>query len=165
MPTKLTPELEKEFRPKFNKLKTILTGIHTKSQKYPEEVFNDLYSILSNPIIHIQALGNISPNKGMSTPGIDNQTLSGMNMTLINNIALEFKNKTFQFKPFKRVYIPKPGTKKLRPLGIPTIKDRIVQESIRMILEAIYEPKFESLYFQNYGFRPNKSCHKAIEFL
>ena len=49
--------------------------------------------------------------------------------------------------------------------GIPTIKDRIVQESIKLILESIYEPCFNTIPFQNYGFRPNKSTHDAIEFI
>ena len=158
----LRMDLELQFKPSFKKFSQILIGINKTSKGDPNKTFKDLFSLLSDPIIHIQSLGNIKPNKGMSTAGIDNITLDGMNLKLIQSIADEFKNGTFQFSPTRRVYIPKPGTTKKRPLGIPIIKDRIVQESIRLILEAIYEPIFERLKDQNYGFRPNKSTHDAI---
>lgn len=165
MVTKKTLELQKEFEPKMEKTYKILKGINNKSKNNANSKFRDLYSILSNPIIHIQALGNIRPNKGVGTPGIDKMTLQGMNMKLIEKIANEFKNKTYKFKPVRRVYIPKPGKTKKRPLGIPTLQDRIVQESIRLILESIYEPIFETLRNKNYGFRPDCSTHHAIKFL
>jgi group II intron reverse transcriptase/maturase len=88
-----------------------------------------------------------------------------MEMDIIDNIVIEIKSGKFRFSPVRRVYIPKPGSERKRPLGIPTLKDRIVQEAIRLILESIYEPIFEKHYFSNYGFRPNKSCHDALKFL
>lgn len=98
---------------------------------------------------------------------MDKKTLDGMNLTLINKIADEFRNKSFKFSPVRRTYVPKPGTTKLRPLGIPTIKDPIVQESLKLILEAIYEPCFsdKNLKGTNFGFRPHLSTHDAIEHL
>lgn len=165
MPNKLSPINQAIFSPEFHKIIHILNGISKKSSGNPNAQFEDLYSLLSKPIIHIQALGNIRPNKGMGTPGIDKKTLEGMNLKIINKIAEEFKEKTFKFSPVRRVYIPKLGKNKLRPLGIPTLKDRIAQESIRLILESIYEPIFSTLQFQNYGFRPGKSPHYNIHFL
>ena len=157
--------IKNEFLPKFNSIFQIIRGINEKSIKDPYATFKDLYSLLRIPEIHIQALGNIRPNDGMSTAGVDNKTLDGMNLKTIIEITKEFSDKTFKFCPVRRVYVPKPGSTKLRPLGIPTIKDRIVQESIKLILESIYEPCFNSIPFQNYGFRPNKSTHDAIEFI
>jgi retron-type reverse transcriptase len=98
----------------------------------------------------MQALGKISPNKGSSTPGIDQETLDKMQHKKINNFSIAIKNRKFQFKSVRRVLIPKPGKSKLRPLEIPTYSDRIVQEAIRIILEAIYEPTFDYHQFQNY---------------
>ena len=88
----------------------------------------------------MQALGKISPNKGVSTAGIYQETLDKMKYKKIENLSIALKNKTFYFKPVKRVFIPKLGQNKLRPLGIPTFSDRIIQEAIRIILKSIYEP-------------------------
>lgn len=87
-----------------------------------------------------------------------------MEMKKITNLVTHLKNKTFKFRPLRRVYIPKPNSLKKRPLSIPTFTDRIVQASIKLILESIYEPKFEAIN-ANYGFRPGKSVAQAIKFL
>jgi retron-type reverse transcriptase len=157
--------LEDAYSVEFLKLKKILNKISDKSKYRKDATFKDLYSLLENPILLMQALGKISPNKGASTPGIDQETLDEMKLKKIENLATAIKNKTFYFKAVRRVLIPKPGKKKLRPLGISTFSDRIIQEAIRIILEAIYEPTFENHRFQNYGFRPDKSCHDAINYL
>ena len=83
-------------------------------------------------------------------------------MKKIEKLSNNLKNNTFKFGPYRRVYIKKPRSTKLRPLGIPYLSDRIVQEAIRLILESIYEPKFESLN-SNFGFRPNKSPHSSVQ--
>lgn len=66
---------------------------------------------------------------------------------------------TFQFKPGRRVQIPKPGSSKTRPLTIAPSRDKIVQEVMRMILEVIFEPTFSN---NSHGFRPNRGCHTAL---
>lgn len=161
----LRQTLEKKYSKDLLKIKKILTGITKKSFKEPESKFSDLYSLLYNPSLLVQALGKIRPNVGSSTPGINDETLNEMSFGKINRIATRLKNHSFSFSPVRRVYVPKPGKKKLRPLGIPTFTDRIIQEAIRTILEAIYEPTFQQIYNQNYGFRPNKSPHDSITFL
>lgn len=85
-------------------------------------------------------------------------TLDGINVKYIKQLALELKTEVFQFTSVKRVYISK-GNGKTRPLGIPTIRDRLVQEAMRMLLEAIFEGKFSDL---SHGFRPGRSCHTAL---
>lgn len=69
------------------------------------------------------------------------------------------KGGTYQPKSVKRVRIPKAGSKETRPLGIPTVTDRVVQQAVRMVLEPIYEHRFAD---HSYGFRPGRSCHDAL---
>jgi RNA-directed DNA polymerase len=87
------------------------------------------------------------------------------------NIAKKIKKGTYTFKPVQRTWIPKPGKNKKRPIDVPNQSDRIVQEAVRGILEAIYEPVFQEFgektknLCNNYGFRPKKSCWSAVEKL
>lgn len=92
------------------------------------------------------------------TPGVDGQTLDGINEKVITQLSQDLKNEKYNFTSVKRVYIPK-ANGKMRPLGIPTIHDRIVQEAMRTILELIFEGEFAHT---SHGFRPNRSCHTAL---
>ena len=92
------------------------------------------------------------------TPGTDGKTIDQMSIQRIESLIASLKNETYQPNPAKRVYIPKKNGKK-RPLGIPSFEDKLVQEAVRMILEAIYEGYFE---YTSHGFRPFKSCHTAL---
>jgi retron-type reverse transcriptase len=93
------------------------------------------------------------------TPGVVPETLDGFSQETLDLLVKELKKESFKFKPARRVYIPKPNGK-LRPLSIGSPRDKIVQEAIRMILEAIYEPIFRN---ESHGFRPNRSCHTALK--
>ena len=166
--------LKNIYIPKFLGISNILMGITKKSryliQNNVDSKFSDLYSLLYKKELLIQALGNIEKNKGRLTKGIDNTTIDGNSIKLIEELAEELKNGTFKFKPVLRVEVPKPKLlkpgepNKMRPLGLPTFKDKIVQESIRIILESIYEPIFQKLNC-NYGFRPYKNTHQAILYI
>lgn len=120
----------------------------------------DLYKFLiDDDAIWYQAYQNIYSNRGAFTKGISNDTLDNFNKERIDNIIISLKDKTYTPTPVRRVLIPKLNGK-TRPLGIPTGTDKLVQEACRIILEAIYEPKFSNL---SHGFRPNRSCHTALK--
>lgn len=106
------------------------------------------------------AYRNIKTNKGSKTPGTDNLTIDDINNISINKMIKIIRRKFENYKPksVRRVFIPKPNGDK-RPLGIPTIWDRIIQQCILQVLEPICEAKFHK---HNYGFRPNRNCHHAV---
>lgn len=94
--------------------------------------------------------------------GIDKVTKAEYSENLKDNIGNLLKRmKTFSYRPqaVRRVYIPKTGSDKLRPLGIPSYEDKLVQGAMAELLTAVYEPKFKDC---SYGFRPERSCHKAV---
>jgi RNA-directed DNA polymerase len=93
------------------------------------------------------------------TPGVDGQTFDGMTLARLDRLVERVAEGRYRPRPVRRVYIPK-GNGKMRPLGIPTADDRIVQEAARMILAAIYEPVFSQ---HSHGFRAGRSCHTALE--
>ena len=97
--------------------------------------------------------------EGASTKGIDDDTADGFEAEYVGAIIDELKNLTYTPKPPRRVYIPKRNGK-LRPLYIPSFRYKLVQEAIRLIIEAIYEPVFS--YFFN-DFRSNRSCHTVLK--
>jgi len=108
------------------------------------------------------AIINVVRNEGARTAGIDGMTkkdlkTEGSRKILRERIYRELKVKGYKPSPVRRVYIPK-ANGKVRPLGIPTIKDRVIQEMLRLILEPIYEPHF---YAHSYGFRPYRCTHHA----
>ena len=128
---------------------------HSKVSGYR---FERLYRNLFNEQMFYVAYQRIYAKQGNMTPGTDGKTIDQMNIQRIGSLIASLKNETYQPNPAKRVYIPKKNGKK-RPLGIPSFEDKLVQEVIRMILEAIYEGYFE---YTSHGFRPFKSCHTAL---
>lgn len=117
-----------------------------------------VYRLLYNPDLYLQAYGKIYRNQGAMTPGVDGKTADGTSMEEIETIISALKSGTFRWKPARRTYKPKKNGKK-RPLGMPTWTDKVVQEVLRMILEAYYEPRFSD---HSHGFRPQRGCHTAL---
>jgi group II intron reverse transcriptase/maturase len=128
---------------------------HSKISDYK---FERLYRILFNEEMFYVAYQNIYAKQGNMTAGTDGKTADWMSIPRIERLIDTLKDETYQPNPSRRVYIPKKNGKQ-RPLGIPSFEDKLVQEVLRMILEAIYEGYFE---YSSYGFRPNKSCHTAL---
>jgi RNA-directed DNA polymerase len=131
----------------------------------PTKRFGDLYSLLCHEVWLRVAAHEVLRNKGSETAGIDGKTKSnflGDFDGYIKSLKEALKAKTFEPMPVRRVYIPKPDSEKKRPLGIPTLFDRIVQNALRMILEPIWEADFS---VHSYGFRPNRSTYDAMIYI
>lgn len=141
----------------------ILDRISENSRNNKEEVFTRLYRYMLRPDLYYLAYKNLYANKGASTKGVDNDTADGFSEEKISKIIASLADETYTPKPVRREYIQKKqNSTKKRPLGIPTFTDKLVQEVLRMILEAVYEPTFSNY---SHGFRPNKSCHTALKSL
>ena len=119
---------------------------------------NGLFRLMENPFLWEQAYANIYSNKGAMTKGVDGTTMDGYSNERAANIIKLLKEERYRFNPSRRVYIPK-ANGKMRPLGIPTADDKLVQEIVRIILEQIYEPVFKD---SSHGFRTRRSCHTAL---
>lgn len=122
----------------------------------------NLYRLMFKEDLYIVAYERIKSAPGNLTPGSDKKTIDGFSLDIIHKTIQEMRTEQFQFKPVRTVYIPKPNGKQ-RKLGIPSTRDKIVQEVIRMILEGIYDsPDGPYFHETSHGFRPNRSCHTAL---
>lgn len=137
--------------------KTVLNNL-TKHSSDLSYKFERLYRLLFNEEMFYLTYQRIYAKQGNMTPGTVGQTIDEMSTQRIEPLIDTLKNEKYQPHPAKKVYIPKKNGKK-RPLGIPSFEDKLVQEVIRMILEAIYEGHFECT---SHGFRPHRSCHTAL---
>ena len=129
--------------------------------KNPRKIYKSLKGILSTKELWYASYIKIRSSKGSETPGIDLKTLDGITRYKLDKLMGKVLDKEFYWKPIKRVVIPK-SNGKTRPLGIPTLEDRIVQEVLRTILEPIFEPLFSD---KSHGFRPGRSCHTALKYI
>jgi len=114
--------------------------------------------MLYNPDLYLKAYAKLYPNKGAMTPGATAETVDGMSMEKIDAIINALQSERYRWTPVRRVFIKKTNGK-LRPLGLPTWSDKLLQEVIRSILEAYYEPQFSR---HSHGFRPGLGCHTAL---
>ena len=142
----------------MQRAEVVLSMLSQKSAQNSKYVFDRLYRNLFNPDFYQLAYSNVYAKEGNMTEGVDGETIDGFNTQKVEKIIAQLKQETYYPKPVKRTYIPKKDGK-LRPLGIPTFQDKLVQEVIRLLLQAVYEPVFKDT---SHGFRPNKSCHTAL---
>jgi group II intron reverse transcriptase/maturase len=136
----------------------ILERINRSSNEHKDGVFTRLYRYLLREDIYYAAYQKLYANKGAMTPGANDDTADGFGKEYVHTLINELSSGAYQPKPVRREYIKKTNGK-MRPLGIPSFRDKLLQEAVRMFLEAIYEPVF---FNESHGFRPARSCHTAL---
>jgi group II intron reverse transcriptase/maturase len=140
----------------MRKAERILTVLRERGQRgLPLE---RLYRLLFQRDLYLVAYAKLYRNAGAMTPGVTAETVDGMSLAKIDAIIESLRTERFRWTPVRRTYIPKKGGK-LRPLGVPTWSDKLLQEVIRLLLEAYYEPQFSP---RSHGFRPGRGCHTAL---
>ncbi len=143
----------------------------SKAQKYLEivrkrgwaqaELRRVYYNIATNKELFLRAYANLYANDGAMTPGTDPEdTIDGMSVKRIESLMEKLKTRTYRWKPVRRMYVDKKNSKKKRPLSMPGFNDKMVEEVLRMVLEAYYEPQFRKC---SNGFRPERGCHTALD--
>lgn len=138
--------------------RVVLDNLASKS-KESGYMFERLYRNLYNPGFFYLAYQKMYAREGNMTQGVDEKTVDGMSIERINKLIESLRDESYKPHPARRVYIPKSSGGK-RPLGIPSFEDKLVQEVVRSILEAIYERRFSN---DSHGFRPKRSCHTALK--
>ncbi len=119
----------------------------------------DLYRQLYNPDLYLRAYARLSTNTGALTPGATSETVDAMSLAKIATLIDALRHERYRWTPVRRTYVPKKDRKKLRPLGLPSWSDKLLQEVMRSLLEAYYEPQFSD---HSHGFRPGRGCHTAL---
>lgn len=140
-----------------------LSNLNNRSKNYPNlPIDRDLYkTFILNKEMYLIAYNRLKSNPGMMTPGISPITLDGLSSQFISTLITQLSSEAFTFSPGRRIWIDKASGEK-RPLTISDPRENLVQEVMRLVLEAIYEPLFKE---QSFGFRTNKGCHTALRYI
>ncbi len=146
---------------RIKRLEPFLNGLYQCAKADRQRVFHSLHDKLCSMDTLTEAWRRVAANNGAS--GIDSETIedvrnSGVEQYL-STLQHELINETYEAECVRRVYIPKPNGKQ-RPLGIPTVRDRIVQQAVKLLIEPIFEADFQDF---SYGYRPNKSAQQASQ--
>jgi RNA-directed DNA polymerase len=141
----------------------IQTKLHRWASDDPHRRFDDLYNLVTDPAFLLVAWDRVRGNKGARTAGVDGETAHYIEAVrglqgFLSELRGDLKARTFEPLPVRRRAIPKAGGK-LRYLGIATIRDRVVQASLKLVLEPIFEADFKPC---SYGFRPGRRAHDAV---
>ncbi len=137
---------------------TVLTIIQKRGTQKQE--LERVYKLLFNRDLYLAAYARLYSNDGAMTKGATDETVDGMSLSKIDEIIDKVRNESYEWTPVRRIYIEKKNNSaKKRPLGIPTWSDKLLQEVMRQVLEAYYEPLFSE---HSHGFRPNLGCHTAL---
>lgn len=159
-----TDELEHQLYWAERRVREIQTKLHRWARGDPHRRFDDLYNLVWDPSFLLVAWDRVRGNTGARTAGVDGQTVyqveAGCGVEVfLDRLRGELKTRSFRPLPVRERLIPKPGTTKRRRLGIPTARDRVVQASLKLVLEPIFEADFLPC---SYGFRPKRRAHDAV---
>lgn len=144
----------------MQKAETVLSIIRQRGERGLP--LTRVYRNLFNPDFFLKAYGRLYKNKGAMTPGATDETVDSMSLNKIDHVIDVLRNERYIWTPVRRTYIPKKYSRKRRALGLPTWSDKILQDVLRQILEAYYEPQFSD---SSHGFRPGRGCHTALSSL
>ena len=141
----------------MQRAETVLSIIHERGKRGLP--LQNLYRQLYNPELYLRAYAKLYSNDGAMTPGATTETVDAMSLQKIETLIDDLRHERYRWTPVRRVYIEKKNSTKKRPLGMPSWTDKLLQEVIRQLLEAYYEPKFSP---HSHGFRPERGCHTAL---
>jgi len=138
--------------------------LHCWAVADPGRRFDDLFNFVHDPATLIVAFDRVAGNRGANTPGVDGMTVALVGERtgvpgFLDDLRAQLKSGTFRPLPVRERKIPKPGSGKLRKLGIPAVADKVVQAALKLVLEPIFEADFLPV---SYGFRPMRRAHDAI---
>ena len=158
-----TDELEYALFKAERRVLEIQTKLHVWANDDSQRRFDDLYNLVTDPGFLLVAWDRVRNNKGARTAGVDGQTAHYIEVVrgveeFLTELREDLKARTFTPLPARRRAIPKTGGK-IRYLGIATIRDRVVQASLKLVLEPIFEADFLPC---SYGFRPGRRAHDAV---
>jgi group II intron reverse transcriptase/maturase len=141
----------------MQRAETVLSIIHERGTRGLP--LKNLYRQLYNPELYLRAYAKLYSNDGAMTAGATTETVDAMSMRKIEKLIDDLRHERYRWTPVRRVYIEKKNSTKKRPLGMPSWTDKLLQEAIRQLLEAYYEPVFSP---SSHGFRPERGCHTAL---
>ena len=145
-----------------NRIRTLQRKLYCKAKQEPDFRFYSLYDKVYREDILSHAYHLVRANKG--APGIDGVSFESIKegegeIKFLRKLEQELREKRYRCQPVRRVWIPKPDGSQ-RPLGIPTIRDRVVQQALKLVIEPVFEADFCD---SSYGFRPKRSAHNAVD--
>src|SRR5260370_2537641 len=141
----------------MQRAETVLSIIHERGKRGLP--LQNLYRQLYNPELYLRAYAKLYSNDGAMTPGATQETVDAMSMKKIEKLIDDLRHERYRWTPVRRVYIEKKNSTKKRPLGMPSWTDKLLQEVMRHLLEAYYEPKFSP---HSHGFPPDRGFHTAL---
>src|ERR1700681_4637617 len=147
---------------KQDKVRELQRTLYRAAKADPGRRFHALYDKVYRSDVLERAWESVRANKGAA--GIDQQTIADVEeygiAKLLDGLAADLKDGSWRPLPARRVFIPKPGREELRPLSIPTVRDRVVQAAVKIVIEPIFEADMLECSF---GFRPGRSAHDALQ--
>jgi RNA-directed DNA polymerase len=157
------PDLEYAFYEAERRVLEIQAKLHRWARDDPHRRFGDLFNLVADPAFLLVGWARVRGNKGAKTAGVDGRTAASIQARgveeFLGALRDSLKDRSFCPLPSRERLIPKPGTAKRRRLGISTIRDRVVQASLKLVLEPVFEADFLPC---SYGFRPGRRVHDAV---